>query len=128
MTFARGRGTGNIPAGKRVAARNQQSKEQKKIMQQRQEIRAELALERGLLCQGCSVTPVGTNPARTFTDMHEVLTRGRGGSPVDPDNILLLCRQCHQWVTEHEHAARELGLVRGRTAEEHRKTFRPWET
>lgn len=56
--------------------------------------------------------------------MHEILTRGRGGDPTDAENILCLCRACHKWVTEHETAARALGLVRARTAEEHAATFR----
>ncbi|WIC89104.1 HNH endonuclease [Arthrobacter phage Ottawa] len=58
--------------------------------------------------------------------MHEVLTRARGGDPTDKSNILCLCRQCHQWVTTHETAARGLGLVRARSAEEHQQAFRPW--
>lgn len=42
---------------------------------------------------------------------HEVLTRGRGGSPYDVDNIVTLCRSCHAWVTEHAEAAEALGLI-----------------
>ena len=38
-------------------------------------------------CQGRSV------------DGHEVLTRGRGGSIVDLENIALLCRSCHDVIT-----------------------------
>lgn len=60
--------------------------------------------------------------------MHEVLTRGRGGDPTDPDNILCLCREHHEWVTTHEVEARGMGLVRARTAEEHARVFRPWES
>lgn len=121
------RGVGNIPAGKRIGARNTESKEQRKIMKERQAIRLELAMERGYQCEACPLTPVGSYPPRPFTDMHEVLTRGRGGSPTDPQNILLVCRECHVWITTHEWEARGMGLVRARSAEEHKKTFRPWE-
>jgi hypothetical protein len=90
------------------------------IAAERAQLRFSLAAARGPYCQypGCS---------QPFSDLHEVLTRGRGGDPTDPENILLLCREHHKFVTEHEHAARELGLVRARTAEEHRALFRPWE-
>jgi hypothetical protein len=90
------------------------------IAAERKEIRLSLVAARGNGCQ---------YPAcrRPFTDLHEVLTRGRGGDPTDPENILLLCREHHKWVTEHEEEARAMGLVRARTAEEHRALFRPWE-
>lgn len=87
----------------------------------RKEQRLELLAARGPYCQypGCM------DP---WAEVHEVLTRGRGGSATDPDNQLCLCADHHRWVTTHEHAARELGLVRARTAEEHRALYRPWET
>lgn len=45
-------------------------------------------------------------------DVHEVLTRGRGGSPLDLTNCIGLCRKCHQYVTEHPAWAASVGLVR----------------
>ena len=33
------------------------------------------------------------------TDLHEVKTRARGGSILDEENIRVLCRPCHSWVT-----------------------------
>lgn len=90
-------------------------------------IRWELLGERGAACEGCPLTPVGAAQPRPWTDMHEVLTRARGGDPTDKNNILCLCRQCHQWVTTHELEARGLGLVRARTSAEHRQATRPWE-
>jgi predicted metal-binding protein len=47
-----------------------------------------------------------------FDDMHEILSRARGGSITDPDNILLVCRSCHRWVTENPWAAEDLGASR----------------
>jgi hypothetical protein len=91
----------------------------------RKRLQWSLLAERGAFCEGCATTPVGIrDEPRPWSDMHEILTRARGGSPIDPENILLLCRDCHHWVTTHETAARELGLVRGRTAEEHQAAFR----
>jgi hypothetical protein len=85
----------------------------------RKELRLTLLASRGPICQH----PVCSEP---WSEMHEVLTRGRGGDPTDESNILCLCARCHRWVTTHEVEARALGLVRARTAEEHQKLFRPW--
>lgn len=46
------------------------------------------------------------------TDAHEILTRARGGSITDPANILLVCRPCHVWITDHPVEAQAKGLVR----------------
>lgn len=32
-------------------------------------------------------------------DLHEVKTRGRLGSIIDPNNVVFLCRPCHEVVT-----------------------------
>lgn len=96
----------------------QQSSRAQRIAAKRRELRQVLVIERGSMCEVCKQEP--------WTDLHEILTRARGGDPTDPDNILCLCRGDHTWITEHETEARKLGLVRGRTAAEHRETFKPW--
>lgn len=35
------------------------------------------------------------------TDVHELLPRGRGGSILDRDNLVVLCRGCHDRITDH---------------------------
>lgn len=57
----------------------------------RRTLRARLYDERGLACEICEAAP--------WTDMHERKTRARGGSPLNPDNLLCLCRKCHATVT-----------------------------
>jgi len=52
--------------------------------------------------QGCTYMP---------TDVHEILTRGRGGSIVDEDNVLALCRTCHHFITCEPAWAKENGFV-----------------
>ena len=52
--------------------------------------------------QGCTWYP---------TDVHEIKTRARGGSIIDRDNCLALCRSCHSWITEHPAWALENGYV-----------------
>lgn len=105
-----------------------QSHKARQVAEERRNLDWSLLAARGSACEGCHLTPVGRRPdPRPWSEKHEILTRARGGSPTDPDNILCLCRDCHKWITEHETAARELGLVRGRTAGEHTATFRPWQ-
>lgn len=43
-------------------------------------------------------------------DVHEIVSRARGGSITDPANLLPLCRTHHRWVTEHPIEAEKLGL------------------
>lgn len=45
------------------------------------------------------------------TEVHEILTRARGGSIVDDDNCLGLCRGCHAYITEHPAWADENGFT-----------------
>jgi len=49
-------------------------------------------------------------------DIHEPLTRARGGSIVDPDNQVPLCRRCHDEITFRPESelqwAYEIGLLR----------------
>ena len=40
-------------------------------------------------------------------DVHEPLTRARGGSIIDPANSLPVCRICHSWIHSHEVEATE---------------------
>lgn len=103
-----------------------QSTKARQTNETRRKQRWMLLAERGPDCQGCHLTPAGRRPAREWSEVHEILTRARGGDPTDPDNQLCLCLYCHKWITEHETEARALGLVRVRTAEEHQAAMKPW--
>lgn len=48
---------------------------------------------------------------REAVDGHEILTRGRGGSTTDPDNVLPLCRVHHDWIGAHPAEALAMGLL-----------------
>ncbi|ASR83968.1 HNH endonuclease [Arthrobacter phage Shrooms] len=100
-----------------------QSSKARKVASERSEIRLSLHALRGPYCEACGTLRPHEDPS-PWTDMHEVLSRGRGGDPTDPENILCLCRWCHHWVTVNPKAATELGLLRGRTASEHVAKFR----
>jgi hypothetical protein len=50
-------------------------------------------------CQGRSV------------DIHEPLTRARGGSITDAANTVAVCRRCHDWIHDNPDVATSLGLL-----------------
>jgi 5-methylcytosine-specific restriction endonuclease McrA len=59
----------------------------------------------------------GTDPlcvrcGQPADDAHEVLSRARGGSIVSADNVIPLCRPCHNWVTTHPLEAEAEGWSR----------------
>ena len=68
------------------------SKKMKELYVERNRLREEM-FENNPFCERCGVIPA--------VDMHELLSRGRGGSIVDKENIALLCRGCHSYVTEN---------------------------
>jgi len=45
------------------------------------------------------------------TDVHEILTRGRGGDFLLEDNCLALCRRCHTFITENPAFSNEHGFT-----------------
>ena len=46
------------------------------------------------------------------SDIHEPLTRARGGSITDPENMVAICRPCHNWVHGHPLESEEIGLLK----------------
>lgn len=58
---------------------------------------------------GRCASPDGRRPT---LEVHEIKTRGRGGSIYTTDNCIAACQRHHDWITEHPSEAHELGLVR----------------
>lgn len=50
-------------------------------------------------CECCPVR--GKDPVERWTDLHERLTRARGGDPCDELNVIRLCRDCHAFIHAH---------------------------
>lgn len=50
----------------------------------------------------------------TSTEVHELLSRARGGSIVEDANVSALCHRCHAWVTTEPRLATMAGLQRSR--------------
>ena len=79
------------------------SKKREAIYRKRRPLVEQLLAERPI-CERC-----GTNPS---TEIHEVVTRARGGSILDRANCRALCRGCHRWITEHPKQAHEVAAAR----------------
>lgn len=88
------RRTGRLPyrSRKRIA-----------LMVARRKLVADLLAERPV-CERCQ-------QARS-DDVHEVVSRARGGSVLAVDNLRCLCRPCHTWVTENPAQALAEGWLR----------------
>jgi len=46
------------------------------------------------------------------TDVHELIRRSQGGSILDPDNVLAVCRPCHTRIGNYPQLAFDLGLAK----------------
>ena len=77
------------------------SKKREALYRERRPLVA-LMLEEHAICQRC-----GTNPS---VDVHEIVSRARGGSILDRSNLACLCRSCHIWLTDHPAAAEREGF------------------
>jgi 5-methylcytosine-specific restriction endonuclease McrA len=44
-------------------------------------------------------------------DVHEIVKRGRGGSTAQDENVLAVCRNCHDFTEAHPRLATKLGLL-----------------
>lgn len=51
-----------------------------------------------------------TRFARPSEDVHEIKRRSQGGSIIDPNNLLVVCRDCHRWINNYPEFATKLGL------------------
>lgn len=69
-------------------------------------------------CQACQVfadLDGVTVESRRSTEINEIVRRSAGGSILDEDNLMALCHQCHQRITEYRDGAETLealGLYR----------------
>ena len=74
------------------------------------EFRRDLIEARGQRCEIQESTLCDAFKMRL--EVHHILTRGRGGRLLDPDNCLVLCPDCHGRVHDHPKWATEKGYLR----------------
>jgi hypothetical protein len=76
-------------------------------------------LEERPWCEVCQRLRETENPAGIVLpsqDIHELLTRGRGGSILDESNLLAVCRAHHMRIHRSPTWATERGFLKGREA------------
>ena len=95
------------PLHRRTPLRRVSLKRQRVNRERRELVRSELT--KRPRCEAGHLTPALCSGYAT--DIHEPLTRARGGSILDPANTVAICRVCHDWIHTHPVAATELGLL-----------------
>lgn len=45
-------------------------------------------------------------------DVHEIIRRSQGGSILDKENLLCVCRECHRRIGNYPQLAFDLGLAK----------------
>jgi len=55
---------------------------------------------------------------RRSVDLHEIVSRARGGSLSDPENLAALCRPHHDWTTTHPREATARGYLKSKAVGE----------
>lgn len=67
-------------------------------------------------CEACPVFAshdnVVTYNRKRSVDIHELIRRSQGGSILDEENLLAVCRDCHRRIGNHPALAFELGLAK----------------
>jgi 5-methylcytosine-specific restriction endonuclease McrA len=67
-------------------------------------------------CQACPVFAKHdeklTYRRNRSTDVHELIRRSQGGSILDPDNVIAVCRPCHTRIGNYPQLAFDLGLAK----------------
>ncbi len=84
---------------RRTRLRHRSKRMEAKYRERRKVVRA--IFEEHPVCPRCMRRPA--------VDPHEPLSRARGGSITDPDNIVPLCRECHDEITQNP----EMGEAEG---------------
>lgn len=76
---------------------------------------ARLLTERPM-CEACPVFAAHdskvTYVQRRSVDVHEIIRRSQGGSILDEENLLCVCRPCHQRIGNYPQLAFDLGLAK----------------
>ncbi len=89
------------------------SKKREEEYGERRPLVARLLAERPK-CEACVILAVYEGKVtflhRDSQDVHEIVPRSGGGSILDEENLLALCRPCHNFVTTNLRTAANMGL------------------
>lgn len=68
------------------------------------------------LCEACPVfakhDKVAVYSRNGGQDVHELVRRSQGGSILDEDNLMVVCRSCHRRIGNYPQLAFDLGLAK----------------
>lgn len=112
---------------KRSGALRQRSKKMQRMYDEER-----IPLVKELLEKHPSCAALLKGCTRRATQVHEVKSRGRGGSIVNPENCVTLCDNCHRYITAHPKWAKEQEWLKSAWEEEartkHNRVYRqpPW--
>lgn len=99
---------GSSPIAKR-------SKKTEKTYVERRKVVSEMLLEFPL-CFACPIFAkhdgLSTFIHRNSVDIHELVRRSQGGSILDKDNLVSVCRQCHTRIGNEPSLSFSLGLAK----------------
>ncbi len=91
------------------------SEKMETLYEERRPFVAKILLERPL-CQACKVFAIHdgktTYSNHLSRDVHEIVRRSQGGSILDPENVLAVCRPCHVRIGNWPQLAFDLGLAK----------------
>jgi hypothetical protein len=96
------------PLERRTPLRRVSLKRQRVNRERRELVRSELM--RRPRCEAGHLTPASCSGYAT--DIHEPLTRARGGPILDPANTVAICRACHDWIHDNPQSATRIGLLK----------------
>lgn len=92
-----------------------QNKKKEEAQAERRKFVALILKERPL-CQACKPFAAHDNKVtynqHLSRDVHELVRRSQGGSIVDADNVLAVCRPCHVRIGNYPQLAFDLGLAK----------------
>jgi hypothetical protein len=91
------------------------SKKTEELYKQRRPFVEKILRERPL-CEACKVFAIHDEKV-TFNqhmsrDVHEIIRRSQGGSILDENNVLAVCRPCHVRIGNYPQLAFDLGLAK----------------
>lgn len=91
------------------------SKKKEAEYRQRRPLVGRLLSERPY-CEACVVFAqhdgLATYIRNPSTDIHEIIRRSQGGSILDEENLLAVCRPCHNRIGNNPQLAFDLGLAK----------------
>jgi len=110
---------------KPLKAKTSMKRQQKPIAKRSKKTEAKYIERRALVekvlrerpfCQACKIFAAHDNKAtyrqHMSRDVHELVRRSQGGSILDEDNVLAVCRVCHVRIGNYPELAFQLGLAK----------------